>query len=137
VTRPRVYTWDAIASALCVASPKTARSYASRPFDPLRVWRLCGRVYVERCRADLWRDRQRAECIQPRLEGLLALGDSIGIRDDEALLKLIRRAVDPLPTWYDGRRIVAWASAVEDWCEWHTEHAVEPRAEAETDLALA
>lgn len=133
--RPRTFTWESIARAICVASPKTARARATRPFDPLRVWRLAGKVYVHADRTALWLEREREaqgqRCTQPIVRGLLGLGDIVGLRDDEALLRLVRRAVDPIPTWYDGGTVCGYVPAVEDWCEANREVAVKSGEECE------
>lgn len=128
----RVYTWEGVAKACGVASVATVRGYATigapsnrTPFDPLRVWRLCGRIWAWEDRCAMWMRRTfDPACSLPRVEGLLALGEMVGLRDDGALLKLIRRHVDPLPTWYDGRRIVAWEGAVIDWIDAANERAI-------------
>lgn len=128
IARPRTFTLESIARAICVASPKTVRARASRPFDPLRLWRLAGKVFVYADRTQLWLERERESqgqpCSQPIARGLLAIGDIVGLKDDEALLKLVRRSVDPIPTWYDGGTICGYVPAVEDWCEANRELAV-------------
>lgn len=124
----KVYTWEDVAQAAGYASPKTAREYARRAIDPLRVWETCGRIWAwkERCR--LWRGRQEEGCSQPRIEGTAACLAFLGLKDDEALLKLVRLPVDPFPARYDGRRLVVWESAAEDWIEANTRPAVTLRA---------
>lgn len=130
----RIFTLDRIAEHLGVASAATVRSYARRPLDPLRLWELHGRIFAWDERARLWADRTFGrECAQPRVDGLYAIGEAVGLRDDEAILRAIRRARDPIPTWYDGRKIVAWQSALEDWAEAQVRPAY--RAEEEQEAA--
>jgi hypothetical protein len=131
----RVFKLDSIARLIGVGSTATVVRYAKRAVDPLRLWRVHGRIFAWDERAKLWVDRTfNEDCAQPRAEGLYAIGEAVGLRDDEAILRLIRRAKDPIPTWYDGRKLVAWQSALEDWSEAQTRaaFAVEEEQEAAT-----
>lgn len=119
-TLTRVFTWECVARAAGYGSPKTAREYARRLVDPLRVFETCGRIWAWKERAALWRNRQESFCSQPRIEGTAALLAFVDLRDDAALMKLVRRERDPFPAFYDGRRLVAWQSAAEDWIEANT-----------------
>ena len=46
------------------------------------------------------------------------------IKNPAGYLHLERFERDPLPTWYDGRRIVAWEGAVIDWIDAANERAI-------------
>lgn len=119
---PDVVGLAAITARLRVGSRVTVWAYTRLERDPLRLRRFLRRVWQRGAHLDEWNERRLhgAQANLPKLVGMRALQAFVGRGVTEAqLLGWSRRARDPLPLLMVGGDVVAFESAVRDWCFAH------------------
>lgn len=128
---PDVVGLAAITARLRVGSRVTVWAYTRLERDPLRLRRFLRRVWQRAQHLDEWRERHQlgAQAQLPKLVGLRQLQAFVGRGVTEAqLLGWSRRERDPLPLFTVGADVVAFESAVRDWCFAHDRPCAEDAA---------
>lgn len=121
-TTPDVVGLAAITARLRVGSRNTVRLYTLLPRDPLTLHRFLRKVWQRGQHLDEWRIRHvdGPAAKLPRLTGLRQIGEFVGRGVTPAqLLGWSKRERDPLPLFTVSGDVVAFESALRDWCFRH------------------